>query len=122
MTWETDELREHLTSLIKSLERSVDQRFSAQEKSVTQAFHAAQRATDRADAAASKRFEGVNEFRQAMEDQQRTFIPRAEVEARLTPLERFISTNSAKSRGITEGWSWSVAIIAIVVAVISLFR
>lgn len=46
-----------------------------------QKFEGLDKAIEKANTATEKRFEGVNEFRNTLSDQQRTFIPRTEYEA-----------------------------------------
>jgi TolA-binding protein len=65
----------------------VDERFLAQEKAVAAALAAAKEAVAKAEAASEKRFEGVNEFRGTLSDQQRTLMPRAEAEMRMGQME-----------------------------------
>jgi hypothetical protein len=59
----------------------IERRFADQQDAVGAALRAAEKATDKADAASEKRFEGVNEFRETLKDQQSTFITRTEVYA-----------------------------------------
>jgi len=91
-------LEDRLTVLIEANNERYQQRFldaqtavntalSAAEKAVTAALSAAKEAVVKAEVASEKRFEGVNEFRSTLADQQRTLIPRVEAELRLNALE-----------------------------------
>jgi hypothetical protein len=79
--WTTDTALAHVLALRDADDTRYEQRFLAQEKSVAAALHAAEKATDKADTAAEKRFDGVNEFRATLKDQQGTYITRTEVYA-----------------------------------------
>lgn len=70
-------------------------------------------ARDRALAAMEKRLDGMNEFRSALADQQRTLMPRAEAElirdghaGRLGALENF----NEERRGARGGWTWAIGV------------
>jgi hypothetical protein len=92
--WTLDTLRTHFEALLKEIDRRVEQRFADQEKAVSAALAAAEKAVLNASAAAEKavlkaesasdkRFEAVNEFRAALNDQSKMLITRDEVEQRL---------------------------------------
>src|SRR6202035_2967575 len=66
--------------------------FTAQQNAVNAALAAADRAALKAENASEKRFEAVNEFRNTLSDQTRTFIPRTEAE------ERFRSTKETMDK------------------------
>ena len=59
----------------------IQQRFEAQEKAVAAALAASDRAVSKAEAATERRLEGMNEFRDALNDYSRTLMPRPEFEA-----------------------------------------
>jgi H2-forming N5,N10-methylenetetrahydromethanopterin dehydrogenase-like enzyme len=68
--WTTDTVLQHLLELRK-----------ADTLAVQNALAVANQARDKADLAIEKRFESVNEFRNALKDQQGTYITRNEVYA-----------------------------------------
>lgn len=85
------ELKASLMAIINERDARYTERFessnialaaalSAQKEAVAAALSAADRAVLKAEIAAEKRFDGVNEFRQTLADQQRTLMPRSEVE------------------------------------------
>lgn len=94
--WTVDTLHSHVIATTEHLEQLVDvndRRYSelfraqevamsaalaAAEKAVAAALAAAEKATTKAELAADKRFEAVNEFRQALADATSTNIPRTE--------------------------------------------
>jgi len=69
--WTTDSLFEYFTARMDDADVRYSQRFQAQEKAI-----------DKSDAASEKRFEAVNEFRNTLSDQTKTFMPRLEAETR----------------------------------------
>lgn len=79
-------------------EKGVNTALAAAEKAVSAALAAADRAVAKAEMAADKRFEQVNEFRATLADQQRTLMPRAEVEVLMKAMTEKIELTS---RGIT---------------------
>jgi hypothetical protein len=58
--------------------KALDAAFKAAEQAVAVALSNAEKATTKAEAAADKRFDAVNEFRQVLTDQTATFLPRTE--------------------------------------------
>ena len=119
-------------------DRRYEQRFEAQEKAVSAAFAAqkeainaalaaADRAVTKAETAVEKRLEGVNEFRQTLDDQQKTLITRSEVgeirHALTEKLDRLTKTMDmlqAERQGLKGGWAAAVAVVMFVVTVMTL--
>ncbi len=99
-------------------ERAVTAAFAAQEKAISAALNAASTAVNKAEAAAEKRFEGINEFRAQLADQQRTLIPRAEADSELRAIREKLGVLAGRldrSEGKGAGFekSWSVLLGAI---------
>lgn len=86
--WTLDSLREHLVAIVESNDRRYEQHFDDLEKATEKALTSADRAVTKAEASAERRFEGLNEFRAAMGDQQRGFIPRAEADLRMDTIAK----------------------------------
>jgi hypothetical protein len=125
-------LRDHLLSIIEANDRRYEQRFAdtkeaaalalgGQEKLTQAALVAAQAAVSKAETATEKRFEGVNEFRASLADQAARLMPRAETEIRLTALsDRLgelivrIERNEGRSTGLSQGWGYLVALVAVI--------
>lgn len=98
--WTTETALAHVLALMRAQDQRNEQRFDAQEKAVLSALTAADRAVAKAELASEKRFEGVNEFRDALSDQQRTFIPRLEVEGQLAAVRKESDELKARVNGI----------------------
>src|SRR5687767_13157468 len=97
--WTLDSLRQHFETLLDERDRRYAEIAEAKEKALAAALAAAKEAVQKAENAAEKRFESVNEFRAQLNDQQRTFIPRSEVEV----LNKGFSDRiSAEVKGINE--------------------
>jgi len=130
--------KEHIETRFVEHERLTAQRFSAQEKAVTAAFSAQEKAisaalaaastaVSKAETAAEKRFEGVNEFRAQLSDQQRTFIPRQEADAeframreRIEGLTTRLDRSEGRSSGVHASTGMMITIILVAVAVMGL--
>jgi hypothetical protein len=111
-------LRDYFERLLAEMDLRYQQRFDAQgqaltaallaaEKAVQTALTAAEKAVTKAEAATEKRFEGVNEFRQALSDQTSTFPSRAELDAvreRVADLSTRMDKNEGKGSGLDLGW------------------
>jgi hypothetical protein len=143
--WTVETVLTHLTALIESNDRRYEQRFVAQALATDAALAAAERAVLKAEAAAERRFEGVNEFRASLADQQRTLIPRAEVDvivrgivekvaslektldtsvaerqAQVSSLQKTLESTIAQRQGVLGGWGYAVGLIGILVGIFGL--
>lgn len=114
-----------------SLREYVDTRFEAQEKAAAVALaavkeasvsaqSAADRAVAKAEAATDKRFESVNEFRAALDDNTRTLMPRAEAEQqfkaiieKIDDLTKRMAAKEEQGRGLNQGWLILVALTGV---------
>jgi hypothetical protein len=76
---------------------------------------AADKAVTKAEVATEKRFDSVNEFRNAMKDQQNTFANRTETEFRLTAIDKSLE----KIGGVSIGVTISVAIITGIISAVA---
>jgi hypothetical protein len=89
-----------------SIERMIEIMVTSQADKVTLALASADKAVLKAEAATEKRFEGVNEFRQALTDQAAAFVTRREFEAlRTSGTERMdeLKERMDRTTGVTEG-------------------
>lgn len=68
--WTFRTLRDYLTAIIDERDRRYEQR-----------FHAQQAAVDKAEFAADQRLDAMNRFREAMQDQQKTFLTKSEYQS-----------------------------------------
>jgi predicted nucleotide-binding protein (sugar kinase/HSP70/actin superfamily) len=126
---------ENLKTLIDANDKNYNQRFDNVTQATSAALASADRANTKAETATEKRFDSVNEFRATLQDQQRTFIPRMEMEITLKGITEKLDasikttnekidalnlttiTKQSKDVGIREGWG-QIAIVAGVVSVI----
>lgn len=94
--WTVTTLKELLEQRIADLATRLDERHSADQDAI-----------GKADRASEKRFDGVNEFRSALADQQATFLTRTEYEAkhealasRIDAVERAIDQAAGRNAGV----------------------
>jgi len=142
-------IREHFESILAERDRQYDLRFKAsdtavaaalaaqekatatalatQEKAVLSALAAADRAVNKAEVASEKRFDAVNEFRSTLADQQRTLIPRSEVEviirsmeSKINLLSDIVTRMTGEKAGQSQGWGWAAAVVMLVVAILAI--
>lgn len=131
--WTYESLLRYVTSEIHSLQRLMEasdrryeQRFKDSQTAVDAALNAARTAVDaalsaakeavhKAEMASEKRFEGVNEFRATLADQQRTLMPRTEAEIRMIAIEKQIADlkesqteRKGQRRGMDYLWGYIV--------------
>jgi hypothetical protein len=125
--WTIATLREHILALIVEKDLRDQQRFEAQSSAIAAALLAAEKAVTKAEVATERRFEGVNEFRQALSDQTASFITRVEWEAqrkaedeRVRTLSARVDRTEGRTGGVTGLWGYLVAAAAVIVAVVSL--
>lgn len=98
--WTVDTVKTYLESKIDDADKRYEQRFRDQTQALT-----------KQDAATEKRFEGVNEFRNQLRDQNVTFMARTEAlsridanAAKIDQLSKQISDREATSAGSTQTW------------------
>lgn len=90
MEWTVETLKEYLEAQIVGVERAT-----------VVAMAAADRAVTKAEMAAEKRFDSVNEFRNAMKDQQSTFADKIQTDFRLAAIEKKLENMTGHSQGIS---------------------
>lgn len=140
-------LRDYLSSRVDQLQQLMDerdrqyaQRFAAQQEAVqaalqaakeavANALSAAKEAVTKAEDASNKRFEGVNEFRQSLDDLSRLQMPRAEAEARFDGIEEKVSgvvsrldNRQSSGEGASTLWGYIAGAAGLGIAAIVLFR
>lgn len=105
--WTLSTLKEHLETGIEGTERRSAERhrvvldtmrdgLQTQKEAINAALDAAKEAVSKAEAASEKRFDGVNEFRAALSDQQRVLMPRTEVEAILKAMAEKVEAGTVQ--------------------------
>lgn len=126
---------DHVVALLAEMDLRYQQRFDAQgqaltaallsaEKAVQTALTAAEKAVAKAETATEKRFEGVNEFRQALSDQTSTFPSRAELDSlreRVTDLATRMDKTEGRSTGLSEGTKLLLQLGGFLIAAIGLY-
>ncbi len=120
-------LREYIEARFSASEKAVDAAFAAQKEGISAALAAADRAVAKAENATEKRFESVNEFRATLDNQQRTLIPRAEVDVlvrglneKIGNLTKLMDGLQAERIGVKGGYGYAVGIIGFVLTLFSL--
>ena len=114
-------------ALIALNDSKYDQRFTGQKEAVKDALEAANAAVRKAEMAAERRFEGVNEFRNTLADQQRTLIPRAEVEVLVSGLNKEIeglkvriAAAEQQKQGGKDLWVWLIAAVGLIATLLAI--
>lgn len=109
-------LKDYIETIVGSLEKNYNSRLDQMDRAVTKA----ERTTE-------KRFEGVNEFRAALQDLTRSFIPRPEIEAMFKNLSSKVEDNTrelAKMRNMKQGgnvvWAYVLSGVSLMGALIAL--
>lgn len=94
---------------------------AASKEAINAAMAAANVATTKAEAASEKRFDSVNEFREAMKDQQKTFADKEQTERRLGALEEARNKNDGKTQGVNSIVLAGATVVSILIALAALF-
>lgn len=89
--WTPDTLLAHLLALMDARNTHLDERFDTQNRNLTSAL-----------ASINERLAAANEIRAAWQDDRANLPTRAEVDARLKPLETFVSIAQGRDTGVTE--------------------
>jgi hypothetical protein len=127
--WTFESIFTHFERRFADKETKDIERFQAQEKMTSVALAAADRAVLKAEAAVEKRFESVNEFRGTLEDQQRTFMQKAEAIAIIDSLKEKVAKLEeanlkavSKGAGLHQGWLFLIGALGFVSLVLSLIE
>jgi tetrahydromethanopterin S-methyltransferase subunit G len=112
-----------------SLKEHLESRINALEKQVLAAMDASEKAISKAELAAEKRFEGVNEFRNSLDDSNKLNARQTEVDHRFNSMnekvERLTKEMDSQrdvSRGRGDVWGWvGGGIIGLIVALLLVF-
>jgi hypothetical protein len=107
----------NIQTLIDANDKGYNQRFENVIQATQAALAAADRAVNKAEAAAEKRFEGVNEFRETLADQQRNLMPRAEVELQNKAINNQLSELKVRVASIEDKKAGSKEGIGIIIGV-----
>lgn len=111
-----------------ALREYVDVRINALELSMLNGLATSKEAVEKAERATELRFDSVNEFREQLNDQQRTFLPRLEYEQahqalinRVNELTTRVSEREARAEGRVETWPIVFGIIGVIGIVFTIF-
>lgn len=124
-----EEVKGSIATAFAASEKAVSAALAAADRAVAAAMAAQEKAVTKAEVASDKRFEGVNEFRAQLADQQRTFMPRAEVDVllgalgeKVSKLEGLVADQASRQIGKVAGYGWVVGLIMFALAVYGFFR
>lgn len=115
---------DHVLALLAAKDLRDQQRFDAQSQALAAALLAAEKAVDKANTANEKRFESVNEFRQALTDQTSTFPSRVELNAlsdRVTDLATRLDRTEGRSTGLSDGTRLAIQLGGLILAALTLY-
>jgi hypothetical protein len=133
-----NEKHAHIITKMEGNDKRYEERFGASQKAlelglsgqkseISAALAAADRAVLKAEMATEKRFESVNEFRGTLDNQQRTLIPRSEVDVMIKALTEKIAVNTktldtliAERQGLRGGWGYAVGVVGFLLTLVSL--
>jgi hypothetical protein len=112
-----------------SLKEYLESRINSLEKQVQAAMDSAATAVSKAELAAEKRFEGVNEFRNSLDDSNKLNVRQTEVDHRFKStnekverLTKEFDSQKDVSRGRGDVWGWvGGGIIGLIVALLLVF-
>jgi hypothetical protein len=117
-------LREHLAALLAEMDKRYQQRFDDQTRAIDAAFAASKEAVAKAEAATERRLEGMNEFRDALQDRETRFVNVDQHEAMREILNGVVARLDrieGKSSGISSSWGIVVAIIGLIGIVVAIY-
>ncbi len=121
--WSIETVREHLLALLHQHENMDERRHESQAQALEAARMATQMAIDKAEIAMERRFESINEFRESLSDQTRTYMPRAEYEAKhvaitaqIDSIDKRLTLAEGRSSGIQASWAVVIAVVTIALA------
>ncbi|MFG1882433.1 hypothetical protein [Micromonospora sp. NPDC049102] len=125
--WRMEQRIDALERLIDAKLANITTKIDAQAAQVGLALSSADKAVTKAEAATEKRFESVNEFRQTLSDQTKTFIARVEFEVvrdsharQIADLASRLDKLEGKGVGLNAGWVYLVGGLTVVATVVGL--
>ncbi len=112
--------KDQMTAVDIAQKEAISAALIAQKEAVVAAMTSAKEAVLKAEIASEKRFDGVNEFRAALADQQRSLMPRQECEVQIKGLSDKIDRlnaseleNRSGKHGIKEGWGAAAGVVGL---------
>jgi hypothetical protein len=108
-------------------QKALESALIAQKESITTAMAAADRAVTKAELATEKRFESVNEFRGTLDNQQRTLIPRSEVDVmvkglndKIGQLTKQFDQMQAERQGVKGGYGYAIGVVGVLLSLMAI--
>ena len=113
-----DLLEKYIRTVMDERDRRYEQRFSAQEEATRAAFRAADGALTKAETVMIRDKDQANEWREAMNDREKTFMPRAEYQAEHRALsDRITLLTGTRQSGFNAAWGYLLGVLGLAVAV-----
>ncbi len=123
-SWTIDSLKEHYDQRFTDQEQAVKNALTAQKEAVAAALAASEKAVAVAESNAEKWRASANEWRGAMNDRERSLMPRSEAESmfkgnaeKVDALQARMDRNEGRGTGLNAGWGYLVAGIMLLVAI-----
>jgi hypothetical protein len=120
--WNVYTLKEHFDGLASARDKAVEAALIAQKGEVAAALAAAKEAVLKAEISTDKRFQAANGFREAMLDQQKTFVTKGDFEnARetMSDLKMAISKIENKDLGATTSTDRLMQMLPILISLVA---
>lgn len=115
--WNVESLKEHFEKIL-----------AEKDKAINIALAAAKEAVGVAEANAEKWRASANEWRGAMNDREKTFMPRSEFEAYKASVEKALSVEKergdigqGKGLGLNAGWAILLGLVSLIGSLIAIF-
>lgn len=112
-------LRQHIDQQVVQIQQALD----AARREFDTVHSSSEKAIQKAENAADKRFEGVNKFREQLNDQAKEFMPRElataqfdEFRKQITELQRKESTKTGQSRGNEKAVAMLIAVSTVLIS------
>lgn len=104
---------------LDTLEKYLSSRIDGIKDNTSIAMAAADKAVSKAETAAEKRFDSVNEFREAMKDQQASFADKQQTDFRLKAIEGRLKEIGGVSIGVAVSASVVVGLVTAMAAIVT---
>lgn len=129
-------LHAYFMALLEAAETKNQQQFLDADKAVQAALVSAEKAVTKAEINADKWRANANEWREAMADREIKFMPRTEhtadqqalmqrlstIEKRVADLDSKLAASISKGAGLNQAWSYLLGVIALIVALLSIYK
>lgn len=120
-------LRDYVESRFQAMDEKTALALAAVKEQTSLALTAAKEAVTKAEVASEKRFEAVNKFREALDDNARLLMPRLEAEQinrqlteKIDEIVKRVNARDDRGQGLHQGWLVLVAVIGVVLGIAAL--